>query len=115
MAGLLSSDEARDAITVPREVVDLELDDRLTLANDATGLWLNDITDSILVGEDGEFPTESEVPADLKTVAKHHLAWSWALLEGAPGDGTDFGAPAPFDVPRRIFNLLPGRYAPGVA
>ena len=187
MVALLSPDEARDAITVARSIVDEDLDERLALANDATGLWLDDVTGSALVdrtlseiqeaiepglvvttdssdaqwaaimsallsnwlvgiGDDvthrritavvrpdvhlsgpefvvptdaelfaGEFADESVVPADLKRVAKHHLAWSWALLEGAPGDGTDFGAVVSFDVPRRIYNLLPGRFAPGVA
>lgn len=185
---LLSLGEARDAITVPRDFVDPELDERLTLQNDATGAWLDDVTSSALVGRllvnleentelsntvtasdptdaqwsavtraaragalvyigtavthrsllvtdrpditltgepfvvpasselwAGEFATEADVVSDLKLVAKHHLAWSWALVEGAPGDGNDFGAGVSFDVPRRIYNLLPGRYAPGVA
>lgn len=115
MSALLSPDEARDAIGVPRAIVDPELDERLALLNAAAGLWFAEICDGEFLDEDDQFPPVEQVPADLKQAVKAYMGWVWGFQEGAPGDGVDFAPAQPFDVPRRIYNLIPGRYAPGIA
>lgn len=63
----------------------------------------------------GRWATEADVPEDLKAAAKAYLGWLWRVEVGVASDGFDSQIGVSFDVPVRIFNMLPGRFAPGVA
>lgn len=63
----------------------------------------------------GRWPAEDVVPEDLKAAAKAYLGWLWRVEVGVGSDGFDSQVGVSFDVPIRIYNMLPGRFAPGVA
>lgn len=66
-------------------------------------------SDAITVGL---YADTASVNADIKVAASAYLSWLWRIERGVSSSGFDELA-VPFNVPARIYAMLPGRLAPG--